>query len=155
MALKPGDKAPDFTLPDQSGEQHSLKNYRGNWVLLYFYPRDNTPGCTKEACALRDVKEDFSRLDAVVLGVSTDSAKSHQKFVDKYDLNFTLLADEDKDVVKTYDVWGPKKFMGREFLGTKRMSFLIDPNGNIAKAYEKVKPAQHAEEVLKDLEELK
>ena len=151
MALKAGTKAPTFTLPDQAGKSHSLTDYRGKWLLLYFYPKDNTPGCTKEACALRDSFPAFGKLDAVVFGVSADSVKSHAKFAEKYDLPFTLLADESKDTIKAYDAWGPKKFMGKEFLGVKRISYLIDPEGTIAKAYSKVKPAEHAEEVLEDL----
>jgi peroxiredoxin Q/BCP len=151
MALKAGGKAPDFTLPDQTGKSHALADYRGKWVLLYFYPKDDTPGCTKEACALRDQFPAFGKLDAVVFGVSADSVKSHAKFADKYELPFTLLADETKEMIKAYDAWGPKKFMGREFLGTKRISYLIDPRGRIAKAYAKVKPAEHAGEVIQDL----
>lgn len=154
MKLKTGDKAPAFSLPDAEGKDHKLADYAGKWVLLYFYPRDNTPGCTKEACAMRDSHPSFKKLKASVLGVSADSPKSHTKFRDKYDLNFTLLSDESKEMLKKYGVWGKKKFMGREFMGIKRMSFLIDPKGKIAKIYEKVKPAEHADEVLKDLTEL-
>ncbi len=146
-----GKKAPEFTLQDQDGTPHALKDYRGRYVLLYFYPKDDTPGCTKEACALRDADPDFSKLDAVVLGVSADSVKSHKKFAEKYELKFPLLADEDKSVVNAYGVWGPKKFMGREYEGIFRNSFLINPEGKIAKIYEKVKPEQHAAEVLADL----
>lgn len=152
--LKIGDLAPDFTLPDQSGKPHSLKAERGNWVLLYFYPKDDTPGCTTEACALRDNFPKFKKLGVSVFGVSVDKVKSHAKFADKYDLPFTLLADEDKTLVKAYGVWGKKKFMGREYMGTKRWSFLIDPKGKIAKIYQDVKPATHAEEVLADLKSL-
>jgi peroxiredoxin Q/BCP len=151
MQLKQGDKAPKFTLPDQDGKEHKLEDYRGQWVLLYFYPKDDTPGCTTEACAIRDSLPDFKSIDAVVLGVSTDSVASHRKFADKYGLPFTLLADEDKKVVNMYGVWGKKKFMGREYDGTMRTSFLIDPEGTIATVYEGVKPAEHAAEVLADL----
>ena len=154
MELEIGQKAPSFTLPDQDGKEHSLSDYFGAWVLLYFYPKDNTPGCTKEACAIRDNLPEYNKIHAQVLGVSTDSIGSHKKFEEKNDLNFILLADEEKEVVKKYDVWAPKKFMGREFLGTHRISFLIDPKGNIAKIYNKVKPANHAEEVLADIKEL-
>lgn len=154
MKLNIGDKAPAFTLPDADGNDHKLSDYKGKWVLVYFYPRDNTPGCTKEACAMRDSHPSFKKLKAVVLGVSADSPKSHTKFRDKHDLNFTLLSDEDKGMLKDYGVWGKKKFMGREFMGIQRMSFLIDPKGKIAKVYEKVKPAEHADEVLQDLKEL-
>lgn len=155
MALETGTTAPPFRLPDQAGQPHTLADYRGKWVLLYFYPKDDTPGCTKEACALRDAFPAFGALDAVVFGVSADPVKSHAKFADKYELPFTLLADEGKEMIKAYDAWGPKKFMGREFLGTKRISYLIDPDGMIVKAYSKVKPAEHAEEVLADLRELR
>ena len=154
MKLSIGDTAPNFTLHDQNGQQHSLADFLGNWVLVYFYPKDDTPGCTKEACALRDNFPQFQKLNMTILGISIDSVKSHDKFVKKYELPFTLLADEKKEVVELYGVWGMKKFMGRSFLGTNRMSFLINPDGKIAKIYEKVKPEVHAEEVLADLEEL-
>ena len=153
MRLNIHDKAPEFNLPDQSGTMHRLADHRGEWVLLYFYPKDDTMGCTKEACMIRDRHPDFEAIKAKVFGVSTDSVESHKKFAEKYNLPFTILADPEKQVVKAYDVWKPKKFMGREFLGTLRTSFLIDPEGRIAKIYEGVKPAIHAEEVLKDLEE--
>lgn len=152
--LKSGDKAPEFTLLDQDGKSHSLSSYRGKWVLLYFYPKDDTPGCTKEACSMRDNLPTFEKLDMVILGVSTDHVKSHKKFSEKFALNFPILADEQKEVVNAYQVWQPKKFMGREFLGTLRVSFLINPEGNIAKVYEKVKPEQHAEEVATDAKAL-
>lgn len=155
MSLRAGEPAPDFTLPDQRGDSHSLADYRGKWVLVYFYPKDDTPGCTIEACGIRDTWAEFQARDIVVLGISPDSVKRHAKFVDKYDLPFTLLADAGKDVVQLYDVWGRKKFMGRSFLGTRRASFLIAPDGRIAKVYDKVKPAKHAEEVLQDVENLR
>lgn len=149
-----GKKAPAFTLPDQDGKEHSLKDYAGKWVLIYFYPKDDTPGCTIEACTIRDQFKDFKKIGAVVLGVSTDSVKSHKKFADAYELPFTLLADEKKEMVGEYGVWGEKKFMGRTYMGTKRVSFLINPEGKIAKVYENVKPADHAAEVVKDLKEM-
>jgi peroxiredoxin Q/BCP len=152
--LTAGQVAPNFSLSDQNGEVHSLSAYRGKWVLLYFYPKDNTPGCTKQACMLRDAYPDFGKLNCVVFGISTDSEKSHKKFEEKFQLPFTLLADTEKEVVKAFGVWAPKKFMGREFLGTLRTSFLIDPEGKIAKVYEKVKPELHANEVLRDLKSL-
>jgi peroxiredoxin Q/BCP len=155
MPLHLGDNAPGFTLSDQDGKIHSLADYAGQWVLLYFYPKDDTPGCTTEACTIRDGWSDFIKAGIVVLGVSTDSVKSHKKFAQKYELPFPLLADEKKDVVKLYGVWGPKTFMGREFLGTKRWSLLIKPDGPIAKIYEDVKPAAHAVEVLADIKKLK
>jgi thioredoxin-dependent peroxiredoxin len=147
--------APRFTLPDQDGKEHSLVDYQGKWVLLYFYPKDDTPGCTKEACTIRDSFPDFKKMKITVLGVSVDSVKSHKKFEEKYELPFTLLSDEKKTVVKKYGVWGKKKFMGREYTGTFRTSFLIDPKGKIAKIYEDVNPVTHAADVLKDLKELK
>jgi peroxiredoxin Q/BCP len=148
------DVAPDFTLADQNGVSHTLSKFRGKWVLIYFYPKDDTPGCTKQACAIRDSWGEFGKLNCIVLGVSTDGEKSHKKFEEKYILPFTLLADTEKTVVNAYGVWAPKKFMGREYIGTLRTSFLIDPNGSIAKVYEKVKPEIHAERVLGDLEVL-
>lgn len=154
MKLTIGEKAPDFEVEDQSGETQSLKQYKGQWVLLYFYPKDDTPGCTKEACAFRDNFPAFKKLKAVVLGVSVDALTKHKKFIEKYQLPFTLLADTEKKVVEAYGVWGKKKFMGREYLGTFRTSFLIDPVGKIAKIYEDVKPEQHAEEVLEDIKTL-
>jgi len=154
MKLDAGAKAPDFTLPDQNGKEHSLSDYQGKWVLLYFYPKDDTPGCTTEACGIRDSWSAFKRRKAVVLGVSPDSVKKHEKFATKFDLPFTLLADSDKKVVQAYGVWGKKKFMGREYMGVNRVSFLIDPKGKIAKVYPKVKPAEHAAEVLEDLKTL-
>lgn len=154
MKLKENDKAPDFTLPDENGKAHSPSDYKGRWVLLYFYPKDDTPGCTKQACAIRDNFPDFKKLNIVVFGISVDSVKSHRQFADKYELPFTLLADEEKDVVKKYDVWAEKKFMGREYMGTLRTSFLINPDGLISKIYENVKPETHAEEILKDVEKM-
>lgn len=143
--LNIGDQAPDFTAPDQAGQIHKLSDYHGQWVLLYFYPRDNTPGCTAEACALRDNYEGFKKIAAVVLGVSADSVKSHADFAGRYYLPFTILADTDKKIVKAYGATG--------FIS--RISYLIDPAGNIAKSYDHVKPAEHADEVLRDLAALK
>lgn len=153
--LKENDLAPDFTLPDQDGQPHTLSKYRGQWVLLYFYPKDDTPGCTKEACSIRDDFPDFGKLNAVVLGVSVDPVQSHKKFSEKYRLPFTLLADPGKEVVNLYGVWGKKKFMGMGHEGTLRTSFLISPDGKIAKIYEGVKPEKHAQEVLEDLRRMK
>jgi thioredoxin-dependent peroxiredoxin len=146
--------APEFSLLDQEGKEHSLRDYRGKWTLLYFYPKDDTPGCTIEACTIRDQFKDFKRIGAEVIGISIDSVASHKKFATGYKLPFTLLADENKEVVGRYGVFGEKKFMGRTYMGTKRTSFLIDPKGNIAKVYEKVKPLKHAAEVIADLKEL-
>lgn len=153
--LQPGDTAPAFSLPDQDGAIHALKDQQGSWTLLYFYPKDDTPGCTIEACTLRDNFPHFGKMKATVWGVSTDSVAKHKKFSVKYKLPFTLLADEDKAVVTAYGVYGKKKFMGREYMGINRISFLIDPTGKIAKVYNPVKPLKHAEEVLADLEALK
>jgi peroxiredoxin Q/BCP len=153
--LKTGTLAPDFTLPDQFGIARSLSDFRGRWTILYFYPKDDTPGCTREACAFRDGFLKFRRASVEILGVSVDTPKKHAKFAEKYDLPFTLLADEEKKVVKLYRVWGKKKFMGREYMGTKRISYLIDPKGKIARVYENVKPDEHAEEVLADVKALK
>jgi peroxiredoxin Q/BCP len=148
--IKLNTKAPDFNLPDQDGKLHKLSDYKGKWILLYFYPKDNTPGCTKEACGIRDEFKNFKNLNIVVLGVSADSSESHKKFAQKYKLPFTLLSDESKKVLKKYGVWGKKKFMGKEYEGILRTSFLINPDGKIVKIYEQVKPDIHAKEVLKD-----
>ncbi len=154
MIPQPHSSAPLFILPDQDGKDHALADYRGTWILLYFYPKDDTPGCTKEACAIRDSFPDFKKLKIAVFGVSVDGAASHKKFKEKYKLPFTLLSDDKKEVVKKYGVWGKKKFMGRSYEGTLRTSFLIDPEGKIAKTYEDVNPVSHAEEVLADLKKL-
>lgn len=146
--------APNFTLPDQDGNPHSLSDYRSRWALLYFYPKDDTPGCTKEACGIRDNFPDFSKADLDVIGVSADSVASHRKFAEKYKLPFTLLADTDKKVVNLYGVWGKKKFRGEEYEGTLRTSFLIDPQGQIEKIWESVSPEHHAEEVLEHMKAL-
>lgn len=151
MKLKEGAQAPDFSLPDEKGDHHTLSDYNGQWVLLYFYPKDDTPGCTKEAVMLKELYSDFKKVGVVVLGVSTDPIEKHKKFKDKYKLPFTLLADTNKEVVNTYGVWQKKKFMGREYMGTLRNSYLIDPDGKIAKIYESVKPNKHAQEVLNDM----
>lgn len=148
--VKVGDKAPNFSLADQVGKVHNLKDYLGQWVLLYFYPKDDTPGCTKEACAIRDSWGDFKKYKLAVLGVSTDSVESHSKFSKKFDLPFPILADDEKKVVQAYGVWGEKQMMGRTYQGTKRMSFLIDDQGKIAKVYATVKPPIHATQVLGD-----
>jgi peroxiredoxin Q/BCP len=146
--LKTGDPAPDFTLTTGDGESVSLSDLRGRPVVLYFYPRDDTPGCTTEACSFRDLQPVFNKRNAAVFGVSTDSLKSHQKFAHKYDLTFPLLSDPDHAVAEAYDSWGKKKFMGREYDGVRRNTFLIGPDGRIARVWEAVKPAGHPEEVL-------
>src|SRR5947207_1711251 len=153
LKLKEGDKAPDFAAATNGGGRASLSDFKGKNVILYFYPRDDTPGCTKEACAFRDEFAAFKRKDAVVLGVSTDSPRSHDKFIEKHRLPFTLLADEDKKIVQAFGVWGQKSFLGRKYMGTRRVTFLIGPNGRIKKIWPTVKPAEHAQEVLAALEE--
>ena len=150
--LQPGTKAPDFSALDQDGKEYGKASLLGSRYLIYFYPRDLTPGCTTEACALRDVYEDFSKHETLILGVSPDHAKSHRKFIDKHSLPFPLLVDEDHAIAEAFGVWGEKKFMGRTFDGVHRMSFLIGKDGKIEKTYEKVKPAEHALQVLNDLQ---
>lgn len=154
MVLDVGDLAPDFTLPNQDETSVSLANLQGQWVVLYFYPRDNTPGCTKEACGFRDHNADYQSRNVTILGISPDTAKSHQKFIAKQTLPFTLLSDPESEVARAYESYGPKKFMGKEYEGVYRQTFLIDPQGQLAKIYRKVKPAEHAEQVLQDLERL-
>lgn len=154
MALKEGAKAPAFALPDQDGATHRLSGYAGRWVLVYFYPRDNTSGCTKEACAIRDRFPDFRKLGIQVLGVSRDSVASHARFAAKHDLPFPLLSDESGAMIEKYGAWQKKKMAGREYMGIVRMSYLLDPAGRIARVYPKVKPAEHADEVLADLKRL-
>ncbi|MCA9318502.1 peroxiredoxin [Candidatus Saccharibacteria bacterium] len=147
--------APDFTLLDQDGKLHSLADYRGRWVVLYFYPMDGTPGCTTEACQFRDARDAIAEFgNAAVLGVSKDSVASHRKFADKQSLNFTLLSDPEHRVIEAYDSWDPKFFFGKEFLGTRRNTFLIRPDGTIAKEYRGVDPAKHAAEIIADLQSL-
>ncbi|NJN57900.1 MAG: thioredoxin-dependent thiol peroxidase [Leptolyngbyaceae cyanobacterium SL_5_9] len=151
MTLSPGDPAPEFSLPDGDGNTVSLSDFRGKRVVLYFYPRDNTPGCTKEACSFRDAYADYQSNDVVVLGISTDDAKSHTKFTAKYNLPFPLLSDADGQIADTYDSYGMKKFMGKEYMGISRNTFIIGTDGKIEKIYRKVKPENHATEILKDL----
>jgi thioredoxin-dependent peroxiredoxin len=147
--------ASDFTLPDQNGQNHSLKDYAGKWLVLYFYPKDDTTGCTTEACSFRDEREVIEEFGhAEVVGVSKDSVKSHKKFEEKYNLNFTLLSDPEHKVIEAYDSWGPKKFAGREYEGTLRNTFIIDPDGTIAKEYLGVDPKKHAVTIIQDLQKL-
>jgi peroxiredoxin Q/BCP len=150
--LKEGDKAPEFTVSDGEGKTVKLKDLRGKKVVLYFYPKDDTPGCTKEACAFRDAFGKFKRRGIEVLGVSLDSEASHRKFAAKYDLPFRLLADTDKAISEAYGTYGEKQFMGRKYMGNNRMTFLIDEKGKIKKIFEKVKPDDHADEVLEAFE---
>jgi len=148
IRLKEGDKAPAFTAATHGGGRVSLSDFKGKQVVLYFYPRDNTPGCTREACGFRDAHDRFKRKKAVVLGVSKDSVRSHDKFVEKFNLPFLLLSDEDTKIAQAYGAWGEKKFMGRTFMGMHRVTFLIDEKGRIKKVWPEVKPDTHAAEVL-------
>lgn len=148
ISLKVGDLAPEFDGTATDGSRISLKSLRGKWVVLYFYPKDDTPGCTKEACGFRDSYSIFGERGAVVLGVSADPIKAHVKFTEKFQLPFPLLADEDHSIVQAYGVWGEKMFMGRKYQGIHRVTFLIGPDGRIAEIWPTVKPEQHAAEVL-------
>lgn len=154
MEIKQGDKVPDFKLKDQDGVTCTFEDYKGRWILLYFYPKDDTPGCTIEACSFRDHFFEFQENGIEVVGVSVDDAASHQKFIEKFDLPFTLLTDLDKKIVKQFGIWGKKEFMGREYMGTNRTSFLIDPWGEVVKVYRDVNPDLHIQEILADFEEL-
>ncbi len=154
MKLKEGMQAPDFKLPDQDGTERSLSGSKGRWVLVYFYPKDDTPGCTREACAIRDDFPAFEELGIEVFGISKDSVASHARFSEKYSLPFRILSDEGLSVIKKYGAWQKKKMAGREYMGIVRMSFLIDPEGSIARIYPKVKPDAHAAQVLADLKDL-
>ena len=148
-------KAPNFTLPNQDGIPRTLKDYAGKWLVLYFYPKDDTPGCTKEACSFRDEREVIAELTgAEVVGISRDTIGSHKRFIDKYDLNFELLSDRDHAVAEAFGAWGMKKFTGREFIGALRNTYLINPEGQIVKAYEGVTPKDHAAEIINDLKQL-
>jgi len=148
-------KAPDFSLPDQEGTIRSLEDYTGKWLVLYFYPKDDTPGCTTEACNFRDERSAIAEFgNAEIVGISKDSVASHKKFADKYHLDFTLLSDTTHKTIEAYESWKPQKFMGREYLGTKRNTFIIDPAGNIVKKYEGVDPKTHAAEIIQDLKNL-
>ena len=145
--LQPGDDAPDFSGKTQDGEI-ALKDLRGKTVILFFYPKDNTPGCTKEACGFQENLSAITDAGAVVIGVSADSAKSHQKFADKYGLEFPLLVDEEKTVIEAYGAWGEKSMYGKKYMGIIRRTVVIDPEGKIQKVYPKVSPAKHAAEIL-------
>ena len=149
--LKPGDKAPRFTLTDESGESVSLDQFRGRTVVVYFYPKDDTPGCTTESCSFRDNYDAFLSRDAVVIGISADGAASHQRFKSKYDLPFHLLSDPEKNVITAFGAWGEKKMYGKSYEGILRSTFLIDGEGIVTKVWEKVAPKDHAVEVLKSL----
>lgn len=144
-------KAINFTLPDQNNNLHNLADYRGRWVVVYFYPHDDTPGCTKEACGFRDKSQPYKDNKIVIFGISKDSVVSHKKFAEKYHLNFPLLSDESKDVIKAYGAWGEKKFLSKTFEGVLRKTFLIDPTGKIQKTYDKVDVLNHADAILQDI----
>jgi peroxiredoxin Q/BCP len=146
--LTVGSIAPSFSTTDQDGHTVSLSDFKRKTVVIYFYPKDDTPGCTKEACAFRDSFPDFQKLDVEVLGVSVDDEKKHKKFAEKYQLPFRLLVDSEKKIVQDYGVWGKKKFMGKEYMGTNRVTYLIDAQGKIAHVFPKVKPETHADELL-------
>ena len=154
ITLKDGDPAPEFEAFSNRGDKVRLAEFKGHPVVLYFYPKDDTPGCTNEACAFRDHFEEFERRGVIVLGVSTDSISSHQKFASKFKLPFVLVADSDKKIVQAYGVWGQKSFMGRKYAGVHRVTFLIHPNGRIRKIWIKIKPKDHAQEVLAELNSL-
>ena len=155
VSLKIGDIAPDFTLPSDGGGTVSLADFKGQKVVLYFYPKDNTPGCTTEACDFRDAHPDFTALHAHVVGVSKDTPNKHDRFKEKYSLNFPLLSDdEDSTLCKSYGVWRPKKFMGREFLGIVRSTFIIDESGKIAHIWDGVRVKNHAQDVLQTLQKM-
>lgn len=145
-------QAPDFTLNDSNGKQHSLTDYAGLWLVLYFYPKDNTPGCTTEACGFRDARDELTDLGAQVVGISKDDASAHEKFKTKYNLNFTLLSDPNGTAIETYDAWGPKMF-GK--LGIQRKTFLIDPQGVVQKVYGRVTPDGHNQQVIDELKKLR
>ena len=147
--LQKGDKAPNFNALDQDGNAHTLADYQGKKLVIFFYPKASTPGCTAEACDLRDNFERFVANNYAILGVSADSAKAQAKFKDKYEFPFALLADEDKAVIEAFGVWGPKKFMGKEYDGIHRTTFIIDQNGLIEEVINKVKTKEHADQILK------
>jgi len=149
--LKTPYQAPDFSLPDETGKEHSLKDYRGSWLVLYFYPADDTPGCTVEACSLRDARDDLAALGAQIVGISKDDASAHEKFKAKHSLNFTLLTDPDKIAIEAYGAWG-KKMFGVE--GILRKTFIIDPNGVVQKAYGRVTPLGHGDQIIAELKRL-
>lgn len=148
MARTAGEQAPEFELLDNTGTPRKLSDYRDQTIVVYFYPRDDTPGCTKEACSFRDAYADFRAAGVEVIGISPDSEKSHTKFIQKYELPFTLLSDADHSVCEAFGVWGPKKMAGREYEGVYRTTFIIGPDGVIKEVFENVKPADHSQEVL-------
>ena len=152
--LETGTKAPEFCLPNQDETEICLRDLSGKWIVLYFYPKDSTPGCTTQACDFTAAMPDFESLDAVILGVSPDSPKRHTNFIEKKDLTITLLADEEKELCNTYDVWKLKKFMGKEYMGVVRTTYIISPEGEIVATWDKVRVKEHAQTVKTKLKEL-
>lgn len=152
--LSPNTAAPAFSLPDQHGKIHQLSEYLGKWLILYFYPKDDTPGCTKEACSFQNSYHLLAGRGVTILGISADSVESHLQFANKYNLTFPLLSDPDKSVIKAYQAWAPKIIFGKEVLGIKRISYLINPEGKIDQAYENVNPTTHSGQILTDLNKL-
>lgn len=154
MALEEGKKAPDFTAKADGDKEVSLSDYKGEWLVLYFYPKDNTSGCTKEACAFTDNIEEFNKINSNVVGVSPDSVKSHDKFKEKHNLAFDLISDPEKEIAKNYEAFGEKKMYGKTYMGIIRSTYIIDPEGTIKKVYPKVRVKGHVEKVMEDLKEL-
>ncbi|HEY9828167.1 MAG TPA: thioredoxin-dependent thiol peroxidase [Stenomitos sp.] len=154
MSIQIGSPAPEFSLSNAQGEYIHLSQFRGQWVIVYFYPKDNTPGCTKEACGFRDHFESFQSQNIQILGISPDGATAHQKFIAKHNLPFTLLCDPDASVAKAYESYGPKQFMGKQYEGVYRQTFVIDPTGVIVKIYRKVKAESHAGELLDNMRQI-
>jgi len=152
MVLSVGQEAPKFELLDNEGNLHKLSDYRGQTIVVYFYPKDDTPGCTKEACSFRDTYADYKQAGVEIIGISPDSEKSHSRFIQKYELPFTLLSDPDHKVCEAFGVWGLKKYMGREYEGVFRTTFIIGPDGIIKRVFENVKPADHSQEVLAEVQ---
>lgn len=147
-------KATDFRLPDQNGKEYSVSEYLGHWLIVYFYPKDDTPGCTKEACNFRDASAEYAKRGVSILGISKDTQASHSKFASKFNLNFPILADPDLEVIKAYGAWGKKKLYGKEYDGILRNTYLINPKGEIVKVYTGVKPEVHSDQILRDLDVL-
>ena len=153
--LEVGNTVPDFCLPNQDDEEICFRDIKGRWIVLYFYPKDNTPGCTTQACDFTEAQPEFNDLDAMILGVSPDSPEKHRKFIEKKKLGITLLADEEKELCNLFGVWQLKKFMGKEYMGVVRSTFIINPNGEIVATWTKVRVKEHADIVKTKLEELK
>lgn len=147
-------KAPQFSLPDQNNKVHSLSDYTGKWLVVYFYPKDDTPACTKEACSFRDASSEFEALGVKIVGISKDPISLHKKFETSHSLNFPLLSDPDHKIIEAFGAWQPKKFMGRQFMGTHRNTYIVNPDGEIVKEYKLVNPLTHTGQVLSDLRSL-